>query len=279
MLVYPMRILRVWCAVLIAGAALAAQAAESAAGTAVAPTGGSSASAKPELRGVIVTSSEQRFLLSAGGGSHSKWVGVGDDFGDWKVSEYRIKDATLVLKGKGGAVLELTMATTSVLAADSGKATLEDAQKLFESMHMGDMIKKIMDQQQTMVTAQMDRGLQRIKGNATPEELAAFKQQLVDKMWSGVDSQKITDGIAKIYSEEFTADQIKDMADYYSTPTGQATIAKMPEIQAKQQQLIAPQIQAMIPAIAQMQKDFAAEHRVGGVGAAGAAARSADKTP
>jgi hypothetical protein len=218
-------------------------------------------SGKPELRGMIVTGSEQRFLLASGSGGRSTWVSVGDSLGDWEVSSYRLKDGTLILKQKDGGELDLTMANSTVQAGANAKGTLEDAQRLFEKMHMAEMLAKMLDQQKKMIGGQFMQGLKRFQGNAKPEEMTAFQQQVLDKIFSGFDSQKIADNMAQIYSQEFSSDQLRDMADFYDSPTGQATIAKMPEIQMKQAQLIMPQIQAMIPQVNQIEKDFAAQHQ------------------
>lgn len=226
---------------------------------------------KPELRGMIVTGSEQRFLLASAGNSHATWVGVGDSVGDWKISAYRVKDGTLLLQNAGGGELELTMANSTVQAGGDAKGTLADAQKLFEKMHMAEMLTKMLAQQKKLLSSQFMKGLNQYQGNATPEEMAAFKQQVLDKLFSGFDSQKLTDNLAQIYSQEFSSDQLQDLATFYDSPTGQAAIAKMPEIGMKQQQLLLPQLQAVIPQVTQMEKDFAAQHQAAPASPAAAA--------
>lgn len=225
------------------------------------PSAAKPAAKQPELHGVIITSSSQRFLLGTPGSDHSAWVGVGDEFGPWKLTDYKAKDEILVLKQKDGTEADISLAASSIKAADEPKATVDDAQRMFDHMHFGDMLGKILDNQKKMVGANMTQGLKRIQGDATPQEMADFQKQLADTLWSGIDMKKIQDNAAQIYASEFTPSQLNAISDFYDTPTGQALQAKTPEISAQMSKLMMAQIQSVVPQVQQMEKDFAAAHK------------------
>lgn len=219
--------------------------------------------AKPELHGVIITASSQRFLLATPGTDHSTWVAVGDEFGPWKLSEYNAKDGILVLKQADGSETDLSLASTNIKAGEEAKASVEDAQRMFEHMHFADMIGKVIDNQKKLVGGQFSQGLKRIQGDATPEEMAAFQQQLADTMWNYVDVKKIQEAAAQVYANSFTPSQLNAIADFYDTPTGQAMQAMAPQMNMQLSKIMMSQIQGAMPQIQQMEKDFAAAHKPG----------------
>lgn len=229
----------------------------------------------PELHGMIVTSEQQRFLVSAGPGLKGDWVGVGDKVGDWTVADYRAKDQILVLKQADGTEQDLALASSN---AKQGAApgTLQDAQRLFEHMHMQEMLTKILAQQKVMVRQQMARMAAQYKGPATPQEFAQFQQQVLDKLWSGIDTPQLVQNITQIYSETFSSDDLNAMADFYDTPAGQDLINQTPAIQAKMAALIQQQMMPQMQQVAQMQQAFMAAHQAP---APGAAAAAPAKTP
>ncbi|HEY3756427.1 MAG TPA: DUF2059 domain-containing protein [Opitutaceae bacterium] len=213
----------------------------------------------PELHGMIVTSEQQRFLISASPGAKSDWVGVGEEVGPWKVTEFRAKDQILVLKQADGTEQDLSLVAGS---AKQGAApgTVEEAQHLFEHMHFQEMMTKVLAQQKLMLQGQMRQQAARYKGPATKEEYEKFQDQVLDKIWSGFDMQKISDSMAKIYSETFSSDDLNAMADFYDTPAGQDLMAKQPQVTAKLMPIMQQQMMPQMAAVQQMTQEFNAAH-------------------
>ena len=215
----------------------------------------SPASAKPELRGVMDLGSGKRFLLLSPGGASNSWVQVGDSVGDWKVTDYRENDRTLVLKKDDGTEADLSLAADAAKAADV-KATLADAQALFQKMNFAQMMNRVIAQQQQAITAMMKQSMLQRGMSAEDADAAAAKQsQAMAGFWKAMDMNSLQDDFAQVYSDVFTKDELAGISDFYDTAAGQALLAKTPEIQQKTMQIMMPR---MMQAMASMQKSAAA---------------------
>jgi hypothetical protein len=193
---------------------------------------------------MLVTSGTRQFMLSNSGGATSEWVGLGESFGDWNLVSYGEKDGTLVLKKSDGTELDLVLASSKVGAAEV-KATLADAQRVLEKMHFGEMMGKVLEGQRTAQLAAIRASL--TKQGKSPEEIdkiIAQQASVMNRMWAGIDMKSLQNSMAQIYSEEFTADQLNGISQFYDTSAGQATLEKAPEIQHKLMQVLMPQLMA-----------------------------------
>lgn len=227
------------CAALLAGSPLLADTASTPAVPAPAAD-----SSKVEFRGMLIANGTRRFMLSNPGGATSEWVGVGDSFGDWNLVSYGEKDGTLVLKKSNGTELDLLLASSKVGAADV-KATLADAQRVMEKIHFGEMMGKILESQQKAQFAAMRSQLAKNGMSADQiDKIIAQQASIMNRMLAGIDTKALQNSMAQIYSEEFTADQLNGISQFYDTSAGQAALEKAPEIQQKLMQVIMPQMMA-----------------------------------
>jgi hypothetical protein len=233
-------------------------------------------SSKVELRGMLVTSGTRRFMLSSPGGATSEWVGLGDSFGDWKLVSYGEKDGTLVLKNSDGTELTLVLASSKVGAAEV-KATLADAQRVLEKIHFGEMLGKILESQRTaQLTAIRESLAKQGRSEEEIDKIIAQQTSVMKRMWAGIDMKSLQNSMAQIYSEEFTADQLNGISQFYDTSAGQATLEKTPEIQHKLMQVIMPQLMA---ARQQMQAERQAQKTAAGPAATASPAVAATPVP
>ena len=69
--------------------------------------------AKPEMRGVIVSSSGEHFDLGIPGTGHSEWLTIGDTFAGWKLVDYREAEGLLTLT-RDGAQIKLSLAPSHI---------------------------------------------------------------------------------------------------------------------------------------------------------------------
>lgn len=258
------------CAALLAGSPLVAE-------TAAPPAAPVPASPpnppKVELRGILVTSGTRQFMLSNSSGATSEWVGLGDSFGDWNLVSYREKDGTLLLRKGDGTELDLVLASSKVGAADV-KATLADAQRVLAKIHFGEMLGKMLGSQQKTALAAMRKQLEKSGMSADQiDKMIAQQTNVMKQMWSSIDMKSLQNSMAQIYSEEFTADQLNGISQFYDTDAGQATLEKAPEIQQKLMQVLMPQIMA---ATAQQMRAAGQAQKAA---PASPAAPSASKTP
>jgi uncharacterized protein len=208
-------------------------------------------SAKPELKGIMDLGSGQRFLVAVPGEGAGDWAKVGDTVGAWKISDYREKDRTLILTGTDGTELDLALAPGRVKEGDE-KATLADAQALLQKMNFSSMMTRILDQQKQAIASMMKQ--QMLRRGMSPDDAAAAaaKQgQAMDAFWQALDMNSLQNDFATVYSNVFTKDELAGIADFYDTPSGQALLAKTPEIQQQTMQIMMPR---MMQAMASMQK-------------------------
>ena len=217
------------------------------------------APAKPEFRGMLATKKEKRFLLSTPGASNSQWVVVGDSFQGWKLVSYNDADSTLLLKQTDGTQFVLSMADKKVTPGEI-KATVADADRVLKKMHFSEMMTKVLEQQKQAI---MQMNARQVGGKLPPgttkEEMAAFQAKVLDKVFSQIQGSDMENDIAQIYSNVFTPDELSGLADFYDTSTGQALIAKTPQISQQMMQVMMPRMQGMQSQIQQMTSDFKAQ--------------------
>jgi uncharacterized protein len=255
------------CLAVLAAASLAA-----AADPAPAPAAG--LAGKPELRGVMDLGDAKRFLLASPGGAQNKWEGIGDSYGEWKVTEYRDKDRTLVLRRDDGTELDLGLLASAATGEDV-KATVEDAEVVLRKMNFEKMITSALAAQKQAMLAMS----QKIAGGTNakgfdPAAFAAYQKQVMDLVQSAMDPKQMESDVATIYSNVFTKDQLAGLGDFYDSPAGQAFTEKQPEIQQQMQQVVMPRIMAVMPQLQTLAKTFQQQSR-----AAAAAANAASPAP
>ncbi|HTZ20727.1 MAG TPA: DUF2059 domain-containing protein [Opitutaceae bacterium] len=211
--------------------------------------------ATPELRGVLIAGADQRFALTLPDGASTSWTGIGGSFEGWKLASYNQADGTLVMK-KDGREVSIKLAASKVGAADN-KATIADAEEVFRKMNFDDMLSKIMDQQKKNQLNVMRQMMARSapKG-ASQDEMVALQTKIMDAMFAELKPETLRADFLKAYSEVFTKDELNGLADFYSTPTGQAMTAKQPELQQKIGEIMQPRIMAALPKIQQISQEF-----------------------
>jgi hypothetical protein len=60
---------------------------------------------------------------------------------------------------------------------------------------------------------------------------------------------------ARIFTEVYTPDELRGMADFYDTAAGKAWAAKQPEVQQKLMQVMMPRVMAGMPAAQKIAAD------------------------
>lgn len=256
------------CLALFAAASLAA--ADPAPAPAAAPA------VKPELRGVMDLGDAKRFLLASPGGAENKWEGLGDSYGDWKVTEYRDKDRILVLRRDDGTELDLGLLASAATGEDV-KATLEDAQAVLRKMNFAKIMTAALAAQKQAMLSMSEKIAGAANANSKgfdPAAYAAYRQQVLDLVQSAMDPKQMESDVATIYSNVFTKDQLAGLGDFYDSPAGQAFTEKQPEIQQQMQQVIMPRIMAVMPQLQTLAKNYVQQRR-----AAAAAANAGSPPP
>ena len=235
-----------------------------------APAPAPASAAKPELRGVMDLGDAKRFLLASPGGAQNKWESIGDSFGDWKVTEYRDKDRTLVLRGGDGTELDLGLLASAATGEDV-KATVADADAVLRKMNFEKIITSALAAQKQAMMSMSEKlaGGAHAKG-FDAAAFAAYQKQAMDLVQSALDPKQLQADVATIYSNVFTKDQLAGLGDFYDSPAGQAFTEKQPEIQQQMQQVVMPRIMAVMPQLQALGQTFQQQRRAAAAAATGA---------
>jgi len=132
------------------------------------------------------------------------------------------------------------IANTSQADDASHKAAV---QELFKVMHMDETMAKSID-------AMLD---QQVKQNPV---LARFRAVMSAFLQKHMSWESIEPEMAKIYMQEFTEEEIKDMTAFYKTPLGQKVVTRTPIMMAKGAEIGQERVQANM---AELQKMIADE--------------------
>jgi hypothetical protein len=227
----------------------------------------------PELRGEITTGDDHRFALALPGGSQTAWVGIGETFEGWKVTDYNPAGDSLVLSKDGteatvrlstsiittAATLGSTTAAPAAQSHGATKATLADAEEVLDKMKFDQMMGLMMEQQKKVATSMVKQLAAQAGVAGTSAEDQAFQGQLMETMFAELTPAAMRGDIARAYSEVFTKEELQGLANFYTSPTGQALVGKQAEISQRMMALMTPHLLAAMPKVQQMARDFAAE--------------------
>lgn len=216
--------------------------------------------APPELRGILVTGKEPRFALVASGGERSGWAVVGESFEGWKLVNYLPQSDAIVLSRDGRQVtarLNDSVVTALDVRSDI-KATVAQAEDVLNKMKFEAMWERIAaEQKKAMVGAIRQQSTAEFaKAGLPPKEIDTLLEKMGDALMNGLQADAMKQDFARIFSEVYTPDELRGMADFYGTAAGQAWAAKQPEVQQKLMQAMMPRVMAGMPAAQKIASDY-----------------------
>jgi hypothetical protein len=118
------------------------------------------------------------------------------------------------------------------------------AMELFKTMHLDEMFGQMMQNSVDM----------QIKANA---QITPFRQVMLDFFSKYMSWDAMKDDMAKIYVEEFTLQELKDLTAFYKTPTGQKAALRLPELMNKGADLGMRRVQEHMPELQKAIQDEA----------------------
>ncbi|MGD0620352.1 MAG: DUF2059 domain-containing protein [Bryobacteraceae bacterium] len=122
-------------------------------------------------------------------------------------------------------IVVLALFIPAGLAADQDKRAL--AEEVLTLTHPEKMIDQIMDQMSNMVHQQM-------QGMNVPDDKKALVDQVAQEEMSYIreklDWAKLKPAYVDIYADIFTEEELRQVADFYKSPGGQAFLNKMPQV-------------------------------------------------
>ncbi len=77
--------------------------------------------------------------------------------------------------------------------------------------------------------------------------IAPFEQQMRTFLAKYMSWASMKDDMAKIYTSEFTEQELKDLTTFYKTPLGQKTVEKMPQLLVKGAEFSQKRMQEHLP--------------------------------
>lgn len=216
--------------------------------------------APPELRGILVTGKESRFALVASGGERSGWAVVGETFEGWKLANYLPQSDAIVLSRDGRQVTARlnASAVTALDVRSDVKATVAQAEEVLNKMKFDAMWERIAaEQRKAMVGAIRQQSTTEFaKVGLPPQEIDTLLEKMGDVLMTGLQPDAMKQDFARIFSEVYTPDELRGMADFYGTAAGQAWAAKQPEVQQKLMQAMMPRVMAGMPAAQKIAADY-----------------------
>jgi uncharacterized protein len=156
-----------------------------------------------------------------------------------------------------GACALLALQTAS--AQDTQPPSEAAVKQLFEVMHTQTLLDGYIGQVDQMMQQSMRQALKGAQVNAEQQQIlddmrgefiGLFKEQL---NWSSLEPTVID-----VYRRTFSAAEIEGMRKFYSSPTGQAVVTKLPVAMQQMMQAMQQRMVTLMPQIAQLQKDTAA---------------------
>ena len=123
--------------------------------------------------------------------------------------------------------------------AFSDPAAESEAEKLLNIIGM----EEVFDQ---TITQMLDLEMQK------NPSLAPFRGVMMEFFRKHMSYEVLKPDLLKIYADEFTADELKDINTFYSTSTGQKTIQKMPDLITQGAELGSIRVQQNLPELQQM---------------------------
>lgn len=225
----------------------------------------SAADGVPLFNAMLSLGKEYRFVLVTESGQASSWLKLGDTFEGYVIKAYDGATDTLELERDGKtARVKLVDAAAIGNAPAVTPATLADAEEVFRLMRFDQMMARILEQQKKtlgpVMSQQMDQMAARLKlSDEEKAAFAAFQRKTFDDLMAAIMGPEMRAGMAKVYSEVFTKDELGSMAAFYTTPAGKALAEKTPDVSAKMQALMMPRMMQSMQKMAEASRAFAAE--------------------
>lgn len=227
-----------------------------------------SSPAAPELHGIIVTGKDCRFALVGSGGEFYGWVGVGATVGGWTVMEYVPDDDAVVLSCDDRQVT-VRLSNSFVSEAPSGStsdstssssvaATVAEADEVLGKMQFDALWERTVEEQKKGIVAAMrQQATSEFAKMGLPQpEIDALLDKMGEVVVCGLQPDVMREDFARIYSEVYTKEELRGMANFYDTAAGRAWALKQPDVQQKLMQVMMPRVMQGMPAAQKLAAEY-----------------------
>ncbi len=208
----------------------------------------------PLLRGVLLDGSGDLFCLADLTGA-ATWAKIGQTHDGWKLESFN-KDRQVLVVSRDGQTREIGLETARI-KAEEVHATAAEADALLEKMRFEDMISKSLEGQQKAMAKAMSQARGGNMSDAEKTAMAEVQAKAMKIMIEEMDLPGMRQDMAKAMAEIYTADELRAQSAFYSTPAGQATLDKQPQLQTRITELMMPRMMKAMPKIQAMAQEHA----------------------
>lgn len=144
---------------------------------------------------------------------------------------------------------------------DQDPARLAAARDLLQAMRYRQTMMKMLEDQKGRLKMAIERNTMMLPmGSAKPAEIADLRKRMLDTWWNAIHPDQLMAEFVKMYARVFSAEDLQTMAAFYRTHAGQALVDHTFDLPQESGKIFNPQIQAAIPQMLKLQKDFMAAH-------------------
>jgi len=142
-------------------------------------------------------------------------------------------------------------AVAQVPAAKDEKTAL--ALQLIEVTHFDRTIQNMRTQVRSMASAQLEP---LAKCEAAKPVMTDFGNKLGDITAQALESDDFKVDVAAVYAEVFSADELKQIIDFYKSPLGVKLLDKMPQLMQKAMLITQDRMKSVMPKIEQLGEEY-----------------------
>jgi len=145
-------------------------------------------------------------------------------------------------------------------SASAAPATRDDILKLFDTMHIRDQMRLVMDSVAKQQREMIREGLKKRAPQMTEQDLARLDQFTSDVL-KDFPVDGMLDDMIPVYQKHLNKADVDAMNAFYQSPTGQKMLREMPAMTAESMQASTPRIQAMMDKVMERAEQLAREER------------------
>lgn len=145
-------------------------------------------------------------------------------------------------------------------SASAAPATRDDILKLFDTMHIRDQMRLVMDSVAKQQREMIREGLKKRAPQMTEQDLARLDQFTSDIL-KDFPVDGMLDDMIPVYQKHLNKADVDAMNAFYQSPTGQKMLREMPAMTAESMRASSPRIQAMMDKVMERAEQLAREER------------------
>jgi hypothetical protein len=145
-------------------------------------------------------------------------------------------------------------------STSAAPATRDDILKLFDTMHIRDQMRLVMDSVAKQQREMIREGLKKRAPQMTEQDLTRLDQFTSDIL-KDFPVDGMLDDMIPVYQKHLNKADVDAMNAFYQSPTGQKMLREMPAMTAESMQASSPRIQAMMDKVMERAEQLAREER------------------